>query len=385
MTRFRAGHAAGADWREAVDACLLDLMRAPQASARKTNPPHTNPLGFLYVTDVIAEQAGEILDRLRKETGVEHWIGATGMGILGASANGSSEYYDQPAVSALIADLPDDSFRVFPGRGDDAAGAGSEWFEAQRPNVAIVHADPRAQRLPLMLDRLAEASGAYLVGGLASSRGPMVQIAGEASEGGASGAWIGSSVNLVAGLSQGCAPIGPAHVATTAQKNVVMEIDGRPALDVFKEEIGEMLARNLERCANFIYAALPVGGSDTGDYLVRNLMGIDPNKGWIAIGDQIESGDGIMFTKRDRSTANADLVKMLERLKKRITRPIQGGLYFSCLSRGHNLFGDAGTEMAILRDHLGDIPLAGFFANGEISHKRLYGHTGVLALFVEPA
>jgi small ligand-binding sensory domain FIST len=385
MTRFRAGHAAGADWREAVDACLKELMRAPQANPRKTNPPHTNPLGFLYVTDVIAEQAGEILDRLRKETGVEHWIGATGIGILGASAQSSGEYYDQPAVSALIADLPDDSFRVFPGRGDDAAGAGSEWFEAQRPNVAIVHADPRAQRLPLMLDRLAEASGAYLVGGLASSRGPMVQIAGEASEGGASGAWIGSSVNLVAGLSQGCAPIGPAHVATTAQKNVVMEIDGRPALDVFKEEIGEMLARNLERCANFIYAALPVGGSDTGDYLVRNLMGIDPNKGWIAIGDQIESGDGIMFTKRDRSTANADLVQMLERLKKRITRPIQGGLYFSCLSRGHNLFGDAGTEMAILRDHLGDIPLAGFFANGEISHKRLYGHTGVLALFVEPA
>jgi small ligand-binding sensory domain FIST len=379
MTRFRAGHAAGTDWREAVDACLQELMRAPQRA------PRTNPLGFLYVTDVIAEQAAEILDRLRRETGVEHWIGATGIGILGASAHGSGEYYDQPAVSALIADLPDDSFRVFPGRGDDAAGAGSEWFEAQRPNVAIVHADPRAQRLPLMLDRLAEASGAYLVGGLASSRGPMVQIAGEASEGGASGAWIGCSVNLVAGLSQGCAPIGPAHVATTAQKNVVMEIDGRPALDVFKEEIGEMLARNLERCANFIYAALPVGGSDTGDYLVRNLMGIDPNKGWIAIGDQIESGDGIMFTKRDRSTANADLVQMLQRLKKRITRPIQGGLYFSCLSRGHNLFGDAGTEMAILRDHLGDIPLAGFFANGEISHKRLYGHTGVLALFVEPA
>ncbi len=250
MTRFRAGHAAGSDWREAVDACLKDLMQAP-----RRQPAKTNPLGFLYVTDVIAEQAGEILDRLRHETGVEHWIGATGIGILGASAHGSGEYYDQPAVSALIADLPDDSFRVFPGRGDDAAGAGSEWFEAQRPNVAIVHADPRAQRLPLMLDRLAEASGAYLVGGLASSRGPMVQIAGEVSEGGASGAWIGSSITLVAGLSQGCAPIGPAHVATTAQKNVVMEIDGRPALDVFKEEIGEMLARNLERCANFIYAA----------------------------------------------------------------------------------------------------------------------------------
>jgi small ligand-binding sensory domain FIST len=377
VSRFRAAHAAGADWREAVEACLAELNNA-------TPPAGTDPLGFLYLTDVIADHASGVLDRLRDATGVGDWIGVTGMAILGNSARGAGEYFDQPAVSVLIADLPRDSFRVFPGRGDDAAGAGSEWFEAQRPNVAVVHADPRAQRLPMMLDRLAEASGAYLVGGLASSRGPMVQIAGEVSEGGASGAWMSSSINLVAGLSQGCSPIGPAHVATTAQKNVVMEIDGRPALDVFKEEIGEMLARNLERCANFIYAALPVGGSDTGDYLVRNLMGIDPNKGWIAIGDQIETGDGIMFTKRDRSTARDDLVQMLEKLKKRVSRPIQGGLYFSCLSRGHNLFGEAGVELQIVRDVIGDVPLAGFFANGEISHRRLYGHTGVLALFLEP-
>jgi small ligand-binding sensory domain FIST len=377
VTRFRAAHAAGEDWRQAVEACLAELSRSPAPL------PGTDPLGFLYLTDVIADHASGILDRLRDATGVQNWIGATGMAILGSSTRGAGEYFDQPAVSTLIADLPGDSFRVFPGRGDDAAGAGSEWFEAQRPNVAVVHADPRAQRLPMMLDRLAEASGAYLVGGLASSRGPMVQIAGEVSEGGASGAWMSSKINMVAGLSQGCSPIGPAHIATTAQKNVVMEIDGRPALDVFKEEIGEMLARNLERCANFIYAALPVGGSDTGDYLVRNLMGIDPNKGWIAIGDQIESGDGIMFTKRDRTTAKDDLVQMLKKLKKRVSRPIQGGLYFSCLSRGHNLFGEAGVELEIVRDVIGDVPLAGFFANGEISHRRLYGHTGVLALFLE--
>jgi hypothetical protein len=144
MTRFRAGHAAGADWREAVDACLKELMRAPQANPRKTNPPRTNPLGFLYVTDVIAEQAGEILDRLRKETGVEHWIGATGIGILGASANSSGEYYDQPAVSALIADLPDDSFRVFPGRGDDAAGA-EPW---ERPATRLTQEPIQAPDAP---------------------------------------------------------------------------------------------------------------------------------------------------------------------------------------------------------------------------------------------
>jgi small ligand-binding sensory domain FIST len=225
----------------------------------------------------------------------------------------------------------------------------------------------------------------FLVGGITSSRGPTYQIAGGVTEGGLSGVLFAPEVAVATSLTQGCTPFGSEHEVTECRRNVVGEIDGRPALDVFNEEVGETIARDPDRAAGYIFVALPVRGSDTGDYLVRNLMGIDPNKGWIAIGDQIESGDGIMFTKRDRSTANADLVKMLERLKKRITRPIQGGLYFSCLSRGHNLFGDAGTEMAILRDHLGDIPLAGFFANGEISHRRLYGHTGVLALFVEPA
>ncbi len=71
-------------------------------------------------------------------------------------------------------------------------------------------------------------------------------------------------------------------------------------------------------------------------------------------------------------------------LSRHSIRPIQGGLYFSCLSRGHNLFGEAGIELQIVRDVIGDVPLAGFFANGEISHRRLYGHTGVLALFLEP-
>jgi hypothetical protein len=103
-----------------------------------------------------------------------------------------------------------------------------------------------------------------------------VQIAGEVSEGGASGAWIGSSIELVAGLSQGCAPIGPAHIATTAQKNVVMEIDGRPALDVFKEEIGDVLARNLERCANFIYAGDAAGDLARGAGEAR-LQALEPS------------------------------------------------------------------------------------------------------------
>jgi len=160
-----------------------------------------------------------------------------------------------------------------------------------------------------------------------------------------------------------------------------MRIDDRPALDIFKEEIGEVLSRNLNRAAGYIFAALPVKASDTGDYLVRNLVGIDPNKGWIAIGDLVAKGDPIMFTRRDKPSAETDLDRMLSRLKQRIAKPIRGGIYVSCLSRGVNLFGPDAAETRRITAQLGEFPLVGFFANGEISHDRLYAHTGVLTLF----
>lgn len=372
MTAFRAAHGTGADWRAALDACLQALGPNPEQG-----------LGFVYLTDVIADQAQEVVGALRQETGISDWIGATGLGILGNSPQGPGEYYDQPAIALMVAELPVSAYRIFPGPGGDAAGADESWFAEQRPAIAIVHADPRANRLAMMLERLSEASGTYLLGGLIAARGHHIQIAGQAMEGGASGAWIARSVPIASSLCQGCVPIGPAHVASAAGRNIIMEIDGRPALDVFKEEIGDMLARNLERCANFIYAALPVKGSDTGDYLVRNLTGIDPARGWIAIGDSIEAGDPVIFTKRERLSAEHELKQMLERLKQRLKGPIRGGIYFSCLSRGANLFGEGAAEVRAITEVLGDIALAGFFANGEINHCRLYGHTGVLVLFTE--
>jgi small ligand-binding sensory domain FIST len=127
--------------------------------------------------------------------------------------------------------------------------------------------------------------------------------------------------------------------------------------------------------------SFPVPGSDTGDYLVRNLIGIDPARGWIAIGAMIESGRTIRFVRRDRAAAEEDLIRMLAGLKRRLAGRPRAGLYFSCLARGPNLFGPNSEEIAILRRELGEFPLTGMFCNGEISNARLYGYTGVLTLF----
>jgi small ligand-binding sensory domain FIST len=190
------------------------------------------------------------------------------------------------------------------------------------------------------------------------------------------------AVAVQTSLSQGCSPIGPHRTITEAQRNVLVTLDGRPALDVFKEDIGEILSRDIARVGGYIFAGLPIPGSDTGDYLVRNLIGVDLQQKLLAIGDLVEEGRELMFCRRDAGTAREDLSRMLAHLKARLSGPPRGGVYISCLGRGANLFGDDSEELKQIRDELGDFPLVGFYANGEVSQDRLYGYTGVLTLFL---
>ena len=144
-----------------------------------------------------------------------------------------------------------------------------------------------------------------------------------------------------------------------------------------------MLARDLQRVAGYIHAAVPVTGSDTGDYMVRNLRGIDANQGWLAIGEALSAGDQLMFVRRDGASAVEDMARMLDSLKDRAAAGIRGGVYHSCIARGPNQFGPGSQELKMIREALGDVPIVGFFGNGEISNGRLYTYTGVLSLFLE--
>jgi small ligand-binding sensory domain FIST len=368
---FRAAHASGAGWAEAAKACADALLPLPEGAS----------LGFLYVTETLGDDLGSILTFLRERTRVQHWVGTVGLGVCAAG----HEYFQVPAVSALVAPWPEGSFRVFgPQSGERSlAVTEADWLAKTHPAFGVVHGDPRDGRVVQTVASLSAEAGLYLVGGLAaSSAAPPRQIAEQVVEGGISGVVLTPEIAVATGLTQGCSPIGPVRRVTAARENVVMEIDERPALEVFKEDIGELLARDLRKVAGRIFAGFPVRGSDTGDYLVRNLMGIDTERQWIAIAERMAPGDPILFCRRDAASALKDLNRMLEGLKRRTPTPPRAGLYFSCVARGPNLFGSDSEELRSIRDALGDFPLAGFFGNGEIAHDRLYGYTGVLALFL---
>ena len=369
---YISAHAPARRWQDAAGSIV----------ARVGQLETSHRLGFVFVTEAYAADLSEIEVFLRQTTGVPNWVGAAGMGVCGHCI----EYFDEPAMSVLILPIEEDAFRLFrdvTSNVGDVVSANLKWLQAADPALAITHADPGNAQIQTLVEDLSDQASAYLVGGITSGDSEATQLAGGPTSGGLSGVFLSPhAVPVAVGLTQGCSPIGPAHKVTRAEGNVLIELDEQPALDVFRSDIGDILARDLRRVSGYIFAALTVSGSDTGDYLVRNLMGVDRDNGLVAIGDIVSTGDNVIFCRRDQASAADDLRRMLDRLKQRAGGGIRAGLYYSCVARGPNQFGPGSQEMKIIADELGDFPIAGLFANGEINHNRLYGYTGVLTLFL---
>jgi len=373
MSQYILAHTSNTDWQVALQQCIQQL-KANDASKNST-------LAFIYVTDAYASHFKKIVAELETYFPDVDWLGTIGLSICVTNI----EYADQPAMAILLTDIDKANYSVFKEQIEV-----EENLQQSDVQFAIVHGDPRNPLLTEQLETLAETiEPGYLVGGLTSAHNYYYQYAGNSNnaggitEGGLSGVIFKSSSNVMTGLSQGCTPISRVHTLTECDHHMALSIDKRPALDVFKEDIGEILARDINRAAGYIFAGLLVPGSDTGDYLVRNIVGIDPDNHYLAIADDLQPDTPIMFCKRDSQTAIEDLKRMLNSLKARLDgRKPKGALYVSCLGRGQHMFGEVSNEMKYITEILGDIPMIGFYANGEIAGQKLYGFTGVLTLFL---
>lgn len=369
--RFSFACAEG-DSAEAIGAQLVAALGDVTATAN---------LGFLYATDASAPMLADILAGLKTATGITHWTGSVGLGL----AIMGREFYDRPAVAVMLGSFAPEDFRMIEPQAIDVSGFVETHAKSLDHNdhyFGIVHADPSNGRTPGLIAALAEAvPNAFFVGGMTSSNTQPLQICDSTLSGAVSGALFSSSVAVVTSHTQGCSPIADSHVVTRCQDNILIELDGRPALDVLREDVGEVIARDLQRMAGYIFAALPIAGSDTGDYLVRNIIGVDEEQKIVGIGDRLEAGSEFMFCRRDGTSAIQDLERMLDDVVNRVGGRARGALYYSCLARGRHQFGDDSEELKMVQAALGDMPLVGFFANGEIFHNRLYAYTGVLSVF----
>jgi small ligand-binding sensory domain FIST len=193
-------------------------------------------------------------------------------------------------------------------------------------------------------------------------------------------------------VSQGCRPIGEPYVVTKAEQNVIHELGGVPALDRL-QTLFESLGGDERRIAQ---RALHLGividehrdRFERGDFLVRNLIGADRGSGSVAIGDQVQEGQTVQFHLRDAQSASEDLNLLLAADRSIHQAPL-GALLFCCCGRGRGLFGRPHHDITAVREREGDVPIAGFFAQGEIGPvgggNFLHGYTASLALFSEPS
>lgn len=370
MNSFFAANSAGDNTETVIQDCLKQLEQAP-ADAN---------FGFIYVTDVIADSFENILNQCKSVTGIRHWIGSLGVGIIASNR----EIYDQPAISIMLCQFPEDQFNMLDTIKDSAELA----TNIRKPDgadacFALIHADAYNPQTQTLIQELGELiSNCFVAGGLTSSRASQFQVADNITSGGISGTLFSDKVSVQTNLTQGCSPLGKKHIITEAQDNIAIKLDNKPALDVLYDDIGEVLSRDIQQASYYIFAGLCVPSSDKSDYTVRNLVGVNDDERIFAVNDNLVEGNELIICRRDGNTAIQDMKSMLENMKKRIKGTPKGGLYVSCLGRGREQFGENSEEVKLIHEALGNFPLCGFFANGEIHHNRLYGYTGVLTLFL---
>ncbi len=341
-----------------------------------------------------------LLRRVKEETGASEVVGCGAAGVL----TGEGEVERSPGVAILT--LRSDTVRAtrffVPQLRGRCGEVGEEIALKVRPylkenNLLVVFPDTYNLEPEPFFRGLKEALGPLpVVGGGASEDGTIgetFQLCGDTvSCNSVSGFLLSGSFFTTWDTTQACQPIGPAHTITRAYQNLILELDGRAAFEVFAETVREPLLEDLGRAATFVFVGLPLdpqGQSlDRGHYLVRSLMGFDPKQGVLAVAERVRPGQKMVFTLREGSRSREDLKRTLEG-QSRIWQKQKPafGLYFNCLGRGQGLYGFPDMDVSYIKQYLGEIPLVGFFTGCEIApveeQTRLHQYSGVLVLVQE--
>ncbi|MFO0818915.1 MAG: FIST N-terminal domain-containing protein [Pirellulales bacterium] len=347
-----------------------------------------------------ASHAGKLADAVqsvRDELGTRHVIGCTAESVAG----GGREIEGEDALAMWAIHLPDvqvDSFRlafartpeggVFEGWPDEALG---DW---PSDSCLLLLGDPFSFPADFLLERFNEdRPGVKVVGGMASGAstpGANRLILGSTtySEGAVAVLLRGPS-GLRTVVSQGCRPIGKPLVVTKAERNILIELGGRPALEQLKKVYDELPTREQQLFQRGLHVGRVVSeyqeSFTAGDFLIRNVVGIDPRNGAVAVGDFFRPGQTVQFHLRDQETADDDLKQLLRDLSSDSSVKAAGALLFTCNGRGTRLFAQPHHDAQCIQQALGEIPLAGFFAAGELGpvgqENFMHGFTASIAVF----
>lgn len=308
-------------------------------------------------------------------------LGCVADGVIG----GAAEVEDVPALAVWGARLPEgswDSGHLQVTRMREGVAV-SGWRVADQPVGAILLADPRSFPAgPFVTGLAASYPGMPIVGGLASPSGGGLFLNGKLHDAGAVVLSFGPRVTFDSLVSQGCRPVGEPAVVTAADGFEILSIGGKPALEFLQDLVDELPEEEQQRLADGLQLGVVVDEYQTefgpGDFLIRPVVGADPDGGAISIGEPVSVGRTVQFQVRDPVAADEDLRKLLAHQE-----PAEGVLLFSCNGRGRRFFGSPHHDVSVVREVLRPSALAGFFAAGELGPvggtNFLHGYTATLA------
>ena len=356
-------------------------------------------LAFVVFTAEHVRDRQKLRNALSRAAGTAAVVGSSAAGIL----TGDDEVEGSQGFAVLV--LSSDRLQADPflfealrGRDDKVAAEIAKSRPDPAENLLTVlmpdSYNGQAQQLLRTYDR--QTGYARVIGAGSSESGiagATFQLCGEKiATNAVAGVHLSGSFGSLIDITQGCQPITQPLVITKAEGNIIYEIDDRPAFEVFASVLKGPFLDDLRRALMYVFIGLPADQQrntvGAGEYLVRNIIGLDSSKGLIAIADQAHEGQSMIFTLRDGNRARDDLGQMLQRQREALNgKKPAFGLYFNCCARGASLYGIPGIDSAYIRQILGDFPLIGMFGGYELAPlggaNHLFAYTGVLALICE--
>jgi small ligand-binding sensory domain FIST len=357
-------------------------------------------LGLVFMTPRFFPHAGHVLEILRVHAELPLLAGCSSSSLIA----GGEEIEDAAGLVLGLFALPGAELRAFhfsQEQAEEANGPGYWHMESgvnpDQTNGWLIFADPFHLDAEGWLRDWNEAySPLSVLGGLASGdhseQVTQVYLNGEVFEEGGVAVSFGGEVKLAGVISQGCTPIGQTWTITKVERNLIHEIGNRPAYEVLVETFNNLPAEDQKKTRGNLFVGLVINEYleefQRGDFLVRNLLGADPQSGSVAVGALPRRGQTIQFQRRDATAASEDMTALLWQARRQLgSTTIYGGCLCSCNGRGHRLFGEPNHDAGLIQQRLGPLGLAGFFCNGEIGpvgdRNFLHGYTASLALFVK--
>ncbi|WP_447970169.1 FIST signal transduction protein [Nitrospira sp. M1] len=381
-----------ADVEKAVDALQKSTIR----SLGQTSPD----LAFLFFSSFFSEEAHALHAYVQEKISPQNLVGCMNHGVIGDT----EEFEEQPAIilwSAVLPDVTMTPIRLTAHERDgrlSLKGWPQDFHTHSQHPYFFLFADPFTTPIDEVFASIDQDSpGSVAIGGIASggtdSGENRLVLNRDLYDSGVVGVAVSGRIEVRTVVSQGCQPIGEPYVVTKSDRNIIYELGGQPMLDRLKATI-QGVRETSQHATQSIQVGLAMneyrGKFGRRDFLIRDLMGADEKSGGVAISDIVHEGQTLQFHLRDGKAADEELRTLLEedhRIHR--NRPAQGALLFSCNCRGTRLFSEPHHDITVLRDQLGNVPTAGFFAGGEIGpvggKNYLHGYTASVALFCDPS